>query len=174
MYKKRKPGVPPNCSATEKAYRLLERYDYSEKGLFDKLRQLCYPEEEAAAAVAVCVKRNFVNDRRYGEILCRRYGEKYGERRVLTAMCAKGIPADLAKELILAAKEDKAETEDEEKIIALLKRKLRGEPLTRENRPKMSAFLARKGYSGAQISAAMRLFDESYDTITEETDHYDE
>ncbi len=174
MYKKRKPGVPPNCSAQEKAYRLLEKYDYSEKGLFDKLRQLCYSEEDAAAAVAVCVKRNFVNDRRYGEVLCRRYGEKYGERRVLTAMCAKGIPTELAKELIAAAKEEKTEDEDEARIIALLKRKLRGEPLTGENRQKISAFLARKGYSSSQIWAAMKIFDENYDSITEETGYYDE
>lgn len=162
MYKRRQPGVPPNCTALEKAYRLLERSDYSEKGMFEKLKRLYYSEEDAAAAVAVCVKKNFVNDRRYGEILCRRYGEKYGESRVLSAMCAKGIPTELAKELIAAAKEDKAEDEDEKKILSLISKKLRGQSLTKENKPKIYAFLVRKGYSGRQISAAMHTFDNDY------------
>lgn len=158
-------------TALEYAYWLLEQRDYTEKALLEKLKEKKYPDEEAETAVSVCVRRGFVNDRRYGEILCRRYREKYGYRRVLTALIQKGISPELAKEIIVQFSEEEEDTESDEKVLKEVTKKLRGEPLTKENRPRISAFLARKGYHPAEISKALKTYTEEF---TEQSDESEE
>lgn len=138
---------------------LLEKRDYSEKELFDKITTK-YTENEAAEAVANCVEKGYVNDRKYSERIIEKYFARYGKRRVSEELYKRGIDRELSQELI----ENAYSIEDEsEKIENLIFQKLKGTlPSDKKEYDKVFAFLARKGYSSDEINHAYSEYKEKY------------
>lgn len=146
-----------NITAKEKALRLLDRFDYSEKGLYDKLCEK-FPPREAAEAVAYCVEKNYVNDYRYGIILRDRYNQKYGTRRVYFELIKRGIPKDKAAQII---EEDLPEKEESvQKIIGLIAKKQKNRPVDQEDKKRIIAFLVRRGFNLDLIYSAIEMYNE--------------
>lgn len=147
-------------TAYEKACWLLDQRDYTSKGMFDKLCEK-YPREEAEKAVKRCVDLGAINDKRYGEVLCRRYAEKYGKKRIISQLMSKGINADLAKELVAFFFEEADEEESAAKVYKILCDYLRRKQLTDQTKKKAFAYMMRKGYGYREINEAFYTFKEN-------------
>ncbi len=147
-------------TAYEKACWLLGMRDYTAKGMLKKLCEK-YPNDEAEKAVIRCVRLGAIDDKRYGEILCRRYAEKYGKKRIVSQLIAKGIGTDLAKELVASYYEESDEDESAAKIYKILCDYLHRKPLTENTREKAFAYMMRKGYGYREISEAFNTFKEN-------------
>lgn len=148
-----------NISAKEKALRLLDRFDYSEKGLYDKLCER-FPPKEAAAAVAYCVEKNYVNDYRYGKVLWDRYSQKYGVRRVYFELIKRGIPKETASKIML--EEDAPQKEEVVlQIVELIVKKQKNIPVDKDNKNKVISYLVRRGFGLDDIYNAIDDYNNS-------------
>ena len=95
-----------------------------------------------------------LNDRAYAETLVRHYSAKgYGPYRLREELRRRGVPRAYWDE-VLEELDDPAEA-----IDALLRQKLRGRTVDRKELKRASDYLARKGYSWNDISAALRRYD---------------
>ena len=142
--------------AFEAALKLLARRAYSEKKLREKLQEKGFAETAVREALAVCRQRKFIDDREFA----RTFIEQRLETRpragyvLVRELLQRGISLRLAKEVV----EECISTETESasaKILAFKKWKqyehLGPEICFR----RVSAFLARRGYSWEMISEAI-------------------
>lgn len=148
-----------------RAGHLIERRDYTEAQIRDKLRAGFYPQ----ASIELIIKRlrelKFLNDDSYAE----RYTECYIDRksigRIKQDLFRKGINKDVIEAAVEKVKAEHSSDGDEYseagKIRELLNK--RGyDPLTadRSTREKNIAFLLRKGFSFSDIRKVIREADE--------------
>jgi regulatory protein len=96
-----------------------------------------------------------LNDREYAQTVARHYAAKgYGERKLREELYRRGVPREHWDEAL-----EGVETTDDT-LDKLVQKKLRGAEPTRENLKKVSDYLARRGYSWEDISAALRRCEE--------------
>lgn len=138
---------------------LLERRDYTEKQLRDKLRmgKTQYPPEVIDAAVEYVKGYHYVDDARYARQYVECMKVKKSRRQIEQELYLRGVE----RSLVEAAFEE-TESVPEEVLIQgwLEKRHYRPEDAEEGERRRMYAFLARKGFSGAAIARALRVDDE--------------
>ncbi len=166
-YKCLKPGYKLNESelqellaesdylrAKSRAAWYLDRSDYTEKGLYEKLVKAGFKKESAAKVVARYIEVGLIDDRRYAENLADRLNNgNYSKREVLQKLLLKGVPYDLAKEIL----ED--ETLDEQtKIKNLLYKKYSTKLEKDGGAEKVFAALVRKGFSYSSVREAMKSY----------------
>lgn len=139
----------------DRALSLLTARPLSRKELTDRLLERADATEEEAEAVADELERlGLLNDRAYAETLVRHYSAKgYGPYRLREELRRRGVPRAYWDEA-LDNLDDPAEA-----IDALLRQKLRGRTVDRKELKRASDYLARKGYSWTDISAALRRYD---------------
>ena len=139
----------------DRALSLLTARPLSRKELTDRLLERADATEEEAEAVADELERlGLLNDRAYAETLVRHYSAKgYGPYRLREELRRRGVPRAYWDEA-LDNLDDPAEA-----IDALLRQKLRGRTADRKGLKRASDYLARKGYSWTDISAALRRYD---------------
>ena len=139
----------------DRALSLLTARPLSRKELTDRLLERADATEEEAEAVADELERlGLLNDRAYAETLVRHYSAKgYGPYRLREELRRRGVPRAYWDE-VLEELDDPAEA-----IDALLRQKLRGRTVDRKELKRASDYLARKGYSWTDISAALRRYD---------------
>ena len=139
----------------DRALSLLTARPLSRKELTDRLLERADATEEEAEAVADELERlGLLNDRTYAETLVRHYSAKgYGPYRLREELRRRGVPRAYWDEA-LDNLDDPAEA-----IDALLRQKLRGRTVDRKELKRASDYLARKGYSWTDISAALRRYD---------------
>ena len=139
----------------DRALSLLTARPLSRKELTDRLLERADATEEEAEAVADELERlGLLNDRAYAETLVRHYSAKgYGPYRLREELRRRGVPRAYWDE-VLEELDDPAEA-----IDALLRQKLRGRTVDRKELKRASDYLARKGYSWTDISAALRHYD---------------
>ena len=139
----------------DRALSLLTARPLSRKELTDRLLERADATEEEAEAVADELERlGLLNDRAYAETLVRHYSAKgYGPYRLREELRRRGVPRAYWDE-VLEELDDPAEA-----IDALLRQKLRGRTVGRKELKRASDYLARKGYSWNDISAALRRYD---------------
>ncbi len=164
----------------ERAVNLLSARSMSKKELVDKLsaptRRRKKPGEEgegpsaealeaerarlradAETAAARMEELGLVNDESYARDLVRHYAAKgYGQRRLKDELYRRGVPRAYWDEALAGAEMG------EDTLDALVRRRLRGEPTTRETLKKTSDFLARRGFGWEEISAALRRYEEAF------------
>lgn len=137
---------------------LLERRDYTEKQLREKLRagKTEYPPEIIDDALDYVKSYHYVDDGRYARqyVACMR--ERKSRLQITRELYVKGV----GRAEIEAAF---AETEEvpEETLILKWMEKRRFQPGQADIREtqRMYAFLARKGFSGESIKSALQLLD---------------
>ena len=139
----------------DRALSLLTARPLSRKELIDRLIERADATEKEAEAVADELERlGLLNDRTYAETLVRHYSAKgYGPYRLREELRRRGVPRAYWDEA-LDNLDDPAEA-----IDALLRQKLRGRTADRKELKRASDYLARKGYSWNDISAALRRYD---------------
>lgn len=97
-----------------------------------------------------------LDDGEYGRAIVRHYAEKgFGVRKIRDELYRRGVPRALWDDALsaLSEQEESGSTLDE-----LVRKKLRGEPPTRENLKKVSDYLARRGFGWEEISGALERY----------------
>ena len=148
------PPEKKRRSARDQALSLLEYADRTERELVQKLRERGYAWEEIQDAVAFLLEYRYLDDQAYAQRYVRARSARKSCRQLQAELEQKGI----ARELIETALEE--ETVDEEgQIRRFLEKKgcRPGEALEPQMLRRITAALARKGFSYDQIRSVMEL-----------------
>ncbi|MCR5251526.1 MAG: recombination regulator RecX [Lachnospiraceae bacterium] len=144
--------------AVKRLLYLLQRKDYTEKQLEEKLTRGLYPEEVIRGALQALEGFGYVNDADYA----RRYLSCYQGRKSRGSMkqqlLQRGIPRQLVEQALLEWEEDEGETlRSEQEMIEELLQKRHYDPQTADAKEKQRqyAFLARRGFRGSDITAVL-------------------
>ena len=96
-----------------------------------------------------------VNDREYASTVVRHYSRKgYGPAKIRDELYRRGVPRELWDQAMEEL------DQGDEKLRALVEKKLRGAVPTREELKKVSAYLARRGFGWEEISRVLRQVEE--------------
>lgn len=99
-----------------------------------------------------------LNDREYGKAVVRHYAAKgFGARKIRDELYRRGVPREYWDEAL----SELSECDDgggESRLDELVRKKLRGVELTRENLKKTSDYLTRRGFGWEEISAALHRY----------------
>ena len=140
----------------EKALNLLSRKPQSRKELERKLGEWEATEEETASICDRMEELGYLNDSYYAGLIVRHYsGKGYGEKKVRDELYRRGIPRELWDEALQEA------ADPGPSIDAFLSKKLKGRAPDPKELQKVSAALARRGYSWSDIKAALSRYDET-------------
>ncbi|MBQ4154446.1 MAG: regulatory protein RecX [Clostridia bacterium] len=150
--------VSESYRAKERAVWYLSKADTTEKALFEKLCRN-FSEKAAAFAVAQMVKKGYVNDRRFAEnyalLLSNR---KVSKRAAVGKMLQKGVPLDMAKEVL-----SEREYDESIAVLELLKTKYKNKLGNDEQVRKTVAALYRRGFGYSDIKTALNEFSKKED-----------
>ena len=142
--------------AKSRALWYLDRMDYTEKALYEKLLKAGFGKRASAAVIARLCELGVIDDRRYAERLAERLKEtNVSKRDAMHKMLLKGLPYDLIKEII-----DSDGTDEEEKIKNLLEGKYARKLAEEKGAEKVYAALVRKGFSYGAVRTAMKNYTE--------------
>lgn len=137
----------------EKALDLLTRKPQSRKELERKLKEWGAGEAESAALCDRMEELGYLNDASYAAQVVRYYSAKgFGEKKLRDELYRRGIPREMWDDALEQA-QDPAEA-----IDAFVTKKLAGKDLDRKQLQKVSAALARRGYSWSDINDALRRY----------------
>ena len=142
--------------AKTRALWYLDRMDYTEKALFEKLVKAGFGKRASAEVLAKLCEFGLVDDRRYAE----RFAEKcalsnISKREAVHKMLLKGVPLQLAKEVT-----EELDTDETEQIVALIEKKYVRKLSEDKGYQKVFAALARKGFSFDSIKSALKKYNE--------------
>ncbi len=142
----------------------LDRMDYTEKSLFEKLIRAGFSKKASAAVMANLCEFGLVDDRRYAERMAERLLQNnISKREALNKMYLKGVPIELAKEIL-----NDTETDEDAQIKALIEGKY-AYKLTLENGvDKVFAALIRKGFSFSSVKKALKSYKEELEFCEED------
>lgn len=141
----------------------LDRADYSEKTLYDKIVAGGISGTAAARAVARLKELGLVDD----EKLARRLAEQMSnsnisKRESYAKLYNKGIPASVIKFVL-----EDTDFDELSQILAVIEKKYRTKMDTKENIQKVYAALIRKGFSYSAVRDAIKKY-------TQEIEFYEE
>ncbi len=137
----------------KRALFLLERMDRTEQQLYEKLCRSGYPEVCVQAAVEYVKQYHYIDDLKYAKNYVRCYQQKKSRQCLKMDLMKKGV----AGEFIERALEEELESDEREKIKALLeKRRYDYNCTDRKEQQRMYQFLMRRGYKSSDIFAVMR------------------
>ncbi len=135
----------------------LDRMDYSEKRLYDKLVEKGFDRKICSEVLAYLVEYGLVDDRRYAERLCQRLMESNTSKRAaLQKMLLKGVPIDLAKELL-----NEAQVDEVAQITEVIEKKYARKLSEDNGYQKVYAALVRKGFSYGNVKTALKKYVEA-------------
>ena len=142
--------------AKSRALWYLDRMDYTENTLYQKLTKAGFDKKACAEVIAWCVEFGLVDDRRYAERYALRcYESNISKREAMQKMYMKGISSQLAKEVW-----EEMDTDEQSQLSSLIEKKY-AYKLTLENgTEKVFAALIRKGFSFGAVKEAMKKYSE--------------
>ena len=142
--------------AKSRALWYLDRMDYSEKALYEKLVQKGFDKKASSAVVAKLVELGLLNDRRYAEHLAVKLADQGNSKRAaLQKMLSKGVAYDLAKETL-----SETETDEVSRILTLIEKKYSAKLQHPDNFQKVYAALVRRGFSYGDVKTALKKYKE--------------
>lgn len=149
--------------AKSRALWYLDRMDYTEKALYDKLIKAGFKKKVSAAVLQNLKEFGMIDDRRYGE----RYAERLIEsniskREALNKMYLKGVPLEMAREII-----DNTNADEQSQITELIARKYAHKLTQEKGTQKVFAALVRKGFSYGAVRAALKKYNEELEFCEE-------
>lgn len=134
----------------------LDRMDYTEKVLYEKLLKAGFGKKASAAVIARFCELGIIDDRRYAERMAERLMDSnVSKREAMHKMLLKGLSYDLIKEML-----ENSETDEEEKIKNLLEGKYARKLTEEKGAEKVYAALVRKGFSYGVVRSAMKDYTE--------------
>lgn len=137
----------------EKALDLLTRKPQSRKELERKLKEWGAGEAESSALCDRMEELGYLNDASYAAQVVRYYSAKgFGEKKLRDELYRRGIPREMWDDALEQAQDPAGA------IDAFVAKKLAGKDLDRKQLQKVSAALARRGYSWSDINDALRRY----------------
>ena len=134
---------------------LLQKKDYTERQLRDKLKEGLYPQGIIDEAISYVKSYRYLDDDRYARDYITYHMESRSRARIMQDLMGKGI----SKDIISAALEDifgeDSEAELEQIRALLIKKHYDAENCEYNEKQKIMAYLMRKGYSSSDIRKAM-------------------
>jgi regulatory protein len=150
--KRRRPELTP----AQRALGLLVRREHSRKELTRKLAARGVEADDAQAAVDRMTAEGWQDDGRFAELLVRsRANHGYGPLRIRAELGMHGLDRD-----IVTAAMDAYDGDWTENARDLARRRFPGRLEDRSIQRKAADFLIRRGFSGDQVRAAVRLDDD--------------
>ena len=139
--------------ARQKGLLILGYGAYSASAVKAKLRRKGFSEEATDAAVEYLIEKKYLDEKRDATRLCESLvKKKYGKRRILSALCAKGYGEDA-----VASAEEFLESVDFVGLCRdLIKIKFKEMPKDRIEMQKAIAKLVALGYNVSEIKSAMQ------------------
>lgn len=133
------------------ALRLLNRKDYTEKEIRDKLLKKSQNGEEINEVIEYLKEKRFIDDIRYAQnYLYFRLKRGYGKRRVVHELLNKGIGEDLIESVMTS--EDESAEEVFLKKLTLLKGK-------KNKRKRLFDFMYRRGFDSDKIVELLNKYE---------------
>ena len=144
--------------AKSRALWYLDRMDYSEKALYDKLVLKGFDKKACSAVIAKLVELGLLDDRRYAERLCEKLlNSGNSKRAALQKMRLKGLPYDMCKEILEETEADEGDT-----LSKLIERKYSEKLSDSNNYHKVYAALVRRGFSYSDVRNALKKYTEDF------------
>ncbi len=142
--------------AKSRALWYLDRMDYSERALFEKLVSKGFSKKACSRVLANLVEFGLVDDRRYAERLAEKLMNSGNSKRsAYQKMLLKGVGGDLAKEML-------SEFEESEipQIVEIIEKKYAAKLQGENGYQRVYAALVRKGFSYSDVKTALKKYTE--------------
>lgn len=140
--------------AHSRALWYLDRMDYTEKALYEKLVKAGFSKKASAKVLAKLCELKIVDDRRFAERLAFRYNESnLSKKEAVSKLLRKGVPLELAKQVT-----EEYTADENEQITALLEGKYARKLTAEKGEQKVFAALVRKGFSYCAVRTAMKKY----------------
>ncbi len=143
--------------ATKRAMNLLQKKDYTESKLREKLREGQYSDDCIDAAIEYVKSYKYLDDERFARYYITYQMELRSRNRILQDLMNKGISKDLCERLLNEIYEENSSDVETEQIQKLLIKKHYSEDMEYKDKQKVIAFLLRRGYSMESIKHAISL-----------------
>jgi regulatory protein len=141
--------------ATKRAMNLMQKKDYTEKQLRDKLSDGMYSEDCINAAVDYVRSYNYLDDERYARDYITYQMELRSKSRIIRDLVGKGISKELCDRLVTEIYEEASSDVESEQIRKLLVKKRYDPDMDFKEKQKIMAFLVRRGYSIETVKREM-------------------
>ncbi len=141
-----------------RAMNLLQKKDYTERQLRDKLSDGDYPQELVDDAIAYVKSFNYIDDERYARDYITYHMSVRSKNRIIQDLSNKGIGKDIYQNILEELYQDDSDAEIEQIKKLLFKKHYDPETFEYEDKQKIMAFLIRKGYNSSDIRKAMDEF----------------
>lgn len=145
-----------------RAMNLLQKKDYTEKQLRDKLQEGLYSQELIDEAIDYVKSYRYLDDERFARDYITYHMEMRSRNRILQDLTGKGISKDviisIMDELYSESEEATGDIEAEQ-INKLLIKKHFDKDMDYKDKQKIMAFLIRRGYTMDSIRRAMDEFE---------------
>jgi regulatory protein len=141
-----------------RAMHLLQKQDYTERKLREKLNDGCYPECCIDEAIEYVKSYHYIDDRRYAVDYVQYYMSLRSRNRIEMDLMKKGITRDLIQE-VMDSSYSCADPQIEVQQVQELLKKKHYDPENQDlkEKQKMMAFLYRRGFSQDVIHRALSL-----------------
>lgn len=140
--------------AKERALYLLKTSGKPEHWMRKKLTEAGYPREAVEYAMGFLKEYHLVDDRAYAESYVRFYRGKKSSRQLAYELHQKGIAKEYIEEVMGGL-----EVDDVENARQLISRRIKGKTgISYDEKARLTAYLARRGYSYEVINQALRGF----------------
>lgn len=147
-YEKKEMDYP---KTKEKALRLLEYRNHSEKELERKLKIAGASDEDIEKVIEFLKEYNLLNDRDYAKRLAHDLQnlKKYGSRRIYSELVSKGIEPEFIEEAISELCEF-----DYDVFLGMVEKRIKGD-FDKKNKDRVIRYFLGSGYSYDQIKQAI-------------------
>lgn len=141
-----------------RAMNLLTRREYTEKQLYEKLKEGGYPEQAVREALAYVAGFHYTDDLRYAVTYITDHESTKSRRRIEQDLLSRGISRETLEQA-WGEWEEEGGSQDEQAMIRALLKKRSYDPDTAgwKEKQKICAFLMRKGFSAEGIRRAVQV-----------------
>lgn len=140
--------------AKSRAVWYLDRKDYTEKALYDKLLKAGFSKKASSKVIARFIEVGLINDERYASNYAERLmNANVSKREAIQKMLLKGVPYDLTKSVL-----DEVEFDEQSQLKNLIEKKYRSKLLLENGTEKVYAALVRKGFSYGEVKEALKSY----------------
>lgn len=141
-----------------RAMNLLQRRDYTERQLRDKLLDGGYPEKTADQAVEYVKSFHYIDDLRYAGDYLSAFAGRKSLRRMEQDLQQKGISREVLEQAVMAWQERDGGQDELQMARALLEKKhYDRDSCDRKEQQRLYNFLAYRGFSGEVIRKALYI-----------------
>lgn len=130
----------------EKALRILEFRNHSEKEISRKLLQAGAKPEDIEKTIEFLKEYHLINDEAYAKALAHdlQHLKKYGKNRIKSELFEKGISCDIVEEIMSTF------SDDEDVLTELVRKRIKND-FDKKNKDKIMRYFIYRGYSADEI-----------------------